>query len=131
MPEPIFTKLGIYNIATELISTAYFINPSNPSVCLCVQPSYDYKETAWLSLSLLSMLGNGSVNTLPWQRIHATIEELLDAPFSMRSVFYQRRVCGSVCVSPYRCWVNTLPQEREYYELFSVRDVSYVRKVRH
>jgi hypothetical protein len=32
----------------------------------------------------------------PLQRTHATIEELSDASFSMRSVSYQRRVCGSV-----------------------------------
>jgi hypothetical protein len=30
-------------------------------------------------------------------------EELLDASFSIRSVSYRRRVCASVCVSPYRC----------------------------
>jgi hypothetical protein len=32
----------------------------------------------------------------------ATVEELLDASFSLRSVSYQKRVCGSVFVSPYR-----------------------------
>jgi hypothetical protein len=46
-------------------------------------------------ISDLSLLGNGSVNTFPRQRIHATIE-LLDASFSVRSASYQRRVCGSV-----------------------------------
>jgi hypothetical protein len=58
---------------------------SLPSVCVPV------------CVSLLSLLGNGSVNTFPRQRIHATIEELLDASFCMRSVSYERRVCGSVC----------------------------------
>jgi hypothetical protein len=35
----------------------------------------------------------------PRQRIHVTIEELLDASFSIRPLSYQRRFCGSVCVS--------------------------------
>jgi hypothetical protein len=52
MPEPIYMKLGMYIMALELISTAYFINPSHQSVCLsCV--------------SLLSLLGKGSVNGIP------------------------------------------------------------------
>jgi hypothetical protein len=40
-------KLGMYSMAPEPISTAYFINPSHQSVCLFVCP--------------LSLLGNGSV----------------------------------------------------------------------
>jgi hypothetical protein len=36
MPEPICMKLGMYNMAPELIQTAYIINPSHQSVCLCV-----------------------------------------------------------------------------------------------
>jgi hypothetical protein len=34
----------------------------------------------------LSLLGNGSVNKFPQQQIPATIEELLDTPFSMGSM---------------------------------------------
>jgi hypothetical protein len=40
MPQPIFMKLGMYIMATEPISEAYFINPSHRSVCLYVYPSY-------------------------------------------------------------------------------------------
>jgi hypothetical protein len=42
MPEQIFMKLcmHIMIMATEPISTAYFINPSHQSVCLYVNPSY-------------------------------------------------------------------------------------------
>jgi hypothetical protein len=36
IPEQIFMKLGMYVIAPESISTAYFINSSNQSVCLHV-----------------------------------------------------------------------------------------------
>jgi hypothetical protein len=36
MPEPIFMKLGVYIMASEPTSTAYFINPSHHSVCLYV-----------------------------------------------------------------------------------------------
>jgi hypothetical protein len=35
--------------------------------------------------------GNAATNT------HATIEELLNKSFYIRSVSYQRRVCGSIC----------------------------------
>jgi hypothetical protein len=57
MPEPVFMKLGMYIMAREPILTAYFINASHQSVCLymCIP---------------LSLLGNGSVKTLPRQRIH-------------------------------------------------------------
>jgi hypothetical protein len=40
-----------------------------------------------------SLVGNGSANTFLRQRIHATIEELLGASFSMRFVSYQRTAC--------------------------------------
>jgi hypothetical protein len=40
----------------------------------------------------LSLLGNGSVKTLPRQRRHAMTEELLEASFSLRSMSYQRKV---------------------------------------
>jgi hypothetical protein len=38
--EPVLTKLGMYIMAPEPISTAYFINPSHQSVCLYLYPSY-------------------------------------------------------------------------------------------
>jgi hypothetical protein len=46
-----------------------------------------------LTLCSLSLLGNGSVNKFPRQRIYATLQELLDGTLSMRSVSYQWRVC--------------------------------------
>jgi hypothetical protein len=82
MPEPVFMKFGMYIMAPEPLSTAYFINPSHQSVSICV--------------SFPSILGNGSVYTFPLQRIHVTIKDLLDASFSMPSVSYQRRLRGSV-----------------------------------
>jgi hypothetical protein len=39
MPEQMFMELGMYIITPELISAAYFINPSHQFVCLCVYPS--------------------------------------------------------------------------------------------
>jgi hypothetical protein len=53
MPEPIFMKLG-YIMTPEPISTAYIINPSH---------------LLFFYVYLLSLLDNGSVNTLPRQRI--------------------------------------------------------------
>jgi hypothetical protein len=102
MPEPVFMKLGTYITETEPISAPYFINPSHQSVSLYVYPSYRCKTTAPLSVFFHSVIANGSANTFPRQRIHATVEELLDASFSMRFMPYQRRVYGSACVCPYR-----------------------------
>jgi hypothetical protein len=59
------------------------------------EESYSFMSVS-VCLSLLSLLGNGWVKTFARQRIHATIEELLDASFSVRSVSYQKRVFGSV-----------------------------------
>jgi hypothetical protein len=53
MTEPIFMRLSMYNREPDPISTAYFINPC---ASLCVY--------------LLSLLGNGSVKTLPREGIH-------------------------------------------------------------
>jgi hypothetical protein len=47
-------------------------------------------------VSRISLLGN----TFPWQQIHATIKEMLELSFSILSVSYQMKVCGSVCVIP-------------------------------
>jgi hypothetical protein len=71
-------KLGMYIMATEPISAAYFINPSHQAVCLCMCPR-------------LSLLRKGSADRLLWQRIHATRKELFET-FSMRPVSYQRKV---------------------------------------
>jgi hypothetical protein len=39
MPETIFMKLGMYIMAPEPISGAYFINPYHQSVCqICISP---------------------------------------------------------------------------------------------
>jgi hypothetical protein len=40
-------------------------------------------------VSTLTLLGNGSVIMFLRQRIHVTIEELLDAVFSVRAVLYE------------------------------------------
>jgi hypothetical protein len=76
----------MYTMTPEPISTAYFINPSRRSRCLYMYPQSLLGNG---SVKILSLLGNGSVKTLPLQRTHSTIEELLDASFSMRSVSYQ------------------------------------------
>jgi hypothetical protein len=39
IPEPVFIKLGVYIMASEPISAAYFINPSRQSLWLYVYPS--------------------------------------------------------------------------------------------
>jgi hypothetical protein len=78
MPEAIFMKFGMYIMAPQPISVAYFINPSHQSVSVCVSPI--------VARQRLSKEVTAATNT------SATIEELLDASFSMRSVLYQRKV---------------------------------------
>jgi hypothetical protein len=58
------------------VSTVYFVNPSHQSVC--VSPT--------VARQRLGKNVTAATNT------HATIEELLDASFSMQSVSYQRKV---------------------------------------
>jgi hypothetical protein len=79
MPPPIFMKLGTYIIAPEPIWTAYFINPSHQSVCLYGNPSIVARQR---------LCKNNTAAT----KTHATIEELLDTSFSMRSMSYHRTV---------------------------------------
>jgi hypothetical protein len=81
MAEPIFMKLGMYIMAPEPISTAYFINPSYRPQCLHVYPPVVSRQRLGKNVSV-------ATNT------HATVEQLLEASFSMRCVSYQRKVCG-------------------------------------
>jgi hypothetical protein len=67
MRVPVFMKLCMYIMASEPISTSYFINPSHQSVCLCISPTVARQR-----------LGKNVTA--------ATNTQLLDAPFSMRSV---------------------------------------------
>jgi hypothetical protein len=77
MPEPVLMKLGIVhigNMASEPISTTYFINPSHQSVCLWVYPLIVARERLGIYVS-------EATNT------QATIEDLLEL-----FVFYEVRV---------------------------------------
>jgi hypothetical protein len=76
MAEPIFIKFVMYTMATEHISTAHFINLSYQSVGLYVHPPIVARQ----------QLGKKVTDTT---NTHKTIEELLDASSSMRSVSYQ------------------------------------------
>jgi hypothetical protein len=63
--------------------------------------------------SLLSVCVSVYVSPLPWlvkgsvkcMPPFITMQWLTS--FSVCSMSYQRRVCGSVCISPYLCWVTT------------------------
>jgi hypothetical protein len=76
MAELISIQLCMCIMAPELISTAYFMNPSHQSVCLYVYPSIVARQ--WLGRNVTTV-----ANT------DVPIEELLDASFSMWSVSYQ------------------------------------------
>jgi hypothetical protein len=71
MPEPIFRKFGMYSMAPEPISTAYVINLPHQSVCL------------YPLIVARQRLGK---NVTAATNTHATIEELLNALFSVWSV---------------------------------------------
>jgi hypothetical protein len=79
MAEPLFMKLGMYIMAPEPISVAYFINPSHYSVCLYVYPPIVARQRL-------------DKNVTAAMNACATIEELLDISFSMQSLLYQRKV---------------------------------------
>jgi hypothetical protein len=64
-PELIFMKLGTYITAPEPISTAHFINPSDQSMCLYVYPPIVARQRLGSLKIPQSLLGNGSVETLP------------------------------------------------------------------
>jgi hypothetical protein len=76
MPEPIFMKLGTYIEAPEPISTAYLKNHSHQSVFLYVYPPIVARQRLGRNVTAVT-------NT------HATIEELLNALFSMWPMSYQ------------------------------------------
>jgi hypothetical protein len=71
-------KLGMYIMAPEPISTAYFINPSHQSFCLYVYPPLVARQHLGKSFT-------AARNTY-------AIEDLLDSSLCMRSVSYQRKI---------------------------------------
>jgi hypothetical protein len=79
MSEQSFMKPGIYIMVPEPILTMYFINPTNQSVCLYLYPSI-------VALQRFGKNVTAATNT------HVTIEELLDALFSIWSVSYQKKI---------------------------------------
>jgi hypothetical protein len=66
IPESIIMKLGMFIIASDPISTAYFINPSHPSVCLYVYPLIIAGQRPGKNVTAVTLT-------------HATIEDLLNA----------------------------------------------------
>jgi hypothetical protein len=79
MPEPIFMKFGVYIMAPEPISMAYFINPSHQSVCLYV----------YLPIVARQQIGK---NVSTATNTHSKIEEFLGPSFSVWSESYRRKV---------------------------------------
>jgi hypothetical protein len=79
MPEPVSMKIGMYIMAPEPISKAYFINPSHHSTCLYVYAPFIARQRL-------------DKNFTAAKDIHAILEELLDEPFSTLSLSCQRKV---------------------------------------
>jgi hypothetical protein len=106
-------KLGVYITAPGPISTAYFINPSQQSVCvcMCIPPVVARQRLGKIPLIVARQRLGKNPPIITKQRLgknppivtkqrlgrnvtavtntHATIEELLDASFSMWPVSYQ------------------------------------------
>jgi hypothetical protein len=78
MAEPMFIKFGMYIMAPEPILAAYFINLSYQSVCMYVYP-------------IVARQGLGK-NVTTAKNTRATLDELLEALFSVRAMSYQRKV---------------------------------------
>jgi hypothetical protein len=79
MAEAVLMKLDMYIMATEVISTAYFINPSH--------------QYLWLHVYLLIVARQRfGRNVITAMNTHATIEEMFKVSFSMLSVSYQGKV---------------------------------------
>jgi hypothetical protein len=80
-------KPGMYIMAAGPISATYFINPSHQSVYICVCPVVARQRLSKNPhIVVTQRLGQ---NVTEATNTHATIEELLDASFSVRSVLYQ------------------------------------------
>jgi hypothetical protein len=81
MPEPVFMKLLIYEyiMAPEPISATYVISLSSSFfVSVCEHPLV---ARQWLGKNVAAARNS-----------HATIDELLDASFSVQPMSYQREV---------------------------------------
>jgi hypothetical protein len=78
MPKQILMELGMYIMAAEPISKACFIDPSKQSMCLYVYPPVVGRQRLGKSVTAAT-------------NIQATIEESLEASFSMPFVPYQRK----------------------------------------
>jgi hypothetical protein len=88
------------NVWTNLLKLAMHIMAPETSQ----RPaSYISPLSLCLYMYTLSLLGNSLVKTLPRQWIYTTMDGLLEASFYIRSVSYERRVCGCACVSRYHC----------------------------
>jgi hypothetical protein len=61
-------------MAPEPISTAHLKNPSHVSACMCIPPIF---ATQCIDKNVTAA-----------KKTYATIDELLDASFSMRPVYY-------------------------------------------
>jgi hypothetical protein len=100
----------------------------------CAFPHNSWKPKKWshnrpVCTSSLSLLRNGSVNMFPRQTCtQLTLEELMDASFSTRSMSYQSKFCMSVSLYPPSLLgngsVNTSARQRRNVVLYAVCIVS-------
>jgi hypothetical protein len=86
--KPIFLKFGMYIMEPKPNRTAYFINPSHQFVCLYVSPFIVAGQRLGKNLLIFARQRH-SKNFIAVTNTHATVEKLLEASFSMRSVSYQ------------------------------------------
>jgi hypothetical protein len=83
MAEPNFMKLGMYITVPEPISTAYFINPNPPPVCVYMCIPLQLLDNSSVKIPL-SLLGNSTVkNVTAVRNSHATIKEMFGVLVSL------------------------------------------------
>jgi hypothetical protein len=99
MPEKIFMNLGMYVMARESISTAYFINPSHQCVCV--------------SLRIVARQRFG--RHVPVAMNTRNNRELLETSFYIRPVSYQGESVGLCVPLSLRgsASVKTFPRQRK------------------
>jgi hypothetical protein len=119
MPKPVFMKLGMYIMAPEPISTAYFINPSHQSVSVCVY--------------LLSLLGKGSVKCIP----PFVARQRLGKNVTAATNTHNRRIVGRIVLYAVRVVLNEsgrliLPRTSCicFYSLLFLRVYSTIFKIK-
>jgi hypothetical protein len=96
MPEQMFMKLGMYIMASEPISTAYFINPSHQSLFLYVSPAVVAGQR--VGENVTAAMNTHATTKNCWMRIFCAVRII--SKESRRKVL-PRTSCLYLCLPPF------------------------------